>query len=341
MTDQLALIGEARWSNEDREIDSGQTCTAAGPYLNMRSRREISTKSLTPRFIARFQPSDDTNFYASVAKGDKPAEFVEPYYQPTVDPCFTLGAVANDGPTIIEAEKNWTYELGTKVTRMNNRLTASLAVFFINWTNQAVTKTEDINGVPTLINVNAGKSKVWGAELETNMDFTDNLSGQFSYGLANGTIVKHFNESLASTTGDLSPNNAKGKRIPDAPKHSLIFGVTYRNEVALNLLEGQRNIDWFARTDFVWETQRYTSVNNLTKFPVRKLWNGRVGLDEDAWTLTAYVNNILDDATPTTIFGLPAITGSTWTNGNGVGQNSVSPAFGRAYGVEWIYRFGD
>lgn len=396
INDMFTFATELRWAQEDREIDGGVACeNPLSPYFGQTNHGESTVKALSPRFTLRMEPTDTSMYYVLAAKGDKPAEFVTAYFRTTADPCASLEEFnkPDNGLTVIKPEKAWTYELGTKQSFMDRRLTANLSVFYINWTNQAVSQNVEIGGTLTQINVNSGKSKVWGAELETNFVFTENLTGQFSYGLANNTFRQYNDTALAQFTGvglllapnglpqrdengdliyDDAANNAKGLRLPGSPKHSFIFGLNYGNEVTLNLLDGPETLEWFARTDFVLETGRYSEANNLTKFPNRKRWNGRLGLESAAWTITAYVNNILDDTTPTGIFGFPVITGPAWANGHvlnnaggpvivpadpnagpywgvpnfqaadfGPEMNSISPAFGRAYGIELVYRFGD
>lgn len=383
-TDEWSASAEARWSTEDRDVDSGQTCSdVMSPFDGQRNKNEISTKSLTPRFIVRYQPTDERMYYASVAQGEKPAQFTSAWYRTTTDPCSTLEDRAAGAPVVLFPEKQWTYELGARSEWLGRRLVANLTVFYIDWKNQAVRQNTLVGGFLTQINVNAGRSEVWGAELETNFVFTENLSGQFSYGLADAKFVEYNDELLAQLTGvglsimpngrperstdnflslvyDESANNAKGKRVPGSPKHSFVFGLNYSNEVELNLWEGPKALDWFARTDFVLETDRYLEVNNFTKFPNRKRWNARIGLEAENWTLTAFVNNVLDDLSPTGVFSFPTITGARFNNSYirnpgmpddgmpngfvdadaGISQNSVSPAYGRSFGLEYTYRFG-
>ena len=363
LSDHWRLSGEARWAKEDRDINSGEACDDVGdPFEGQQNIGTLSTESLTPRFTVSYQPTDTANYYALLAKGEKPAEFVTPYYRSTADQCESLAIDAAGGANTILPEKAWTYEVGTKQTWMDRRLTTNLSLFFIDWENQAVTRNTLVGGMLTQINVNSGTSEVWGAELETSFNFTENLSGQFAYGLANGTFTNYNDEELARTTGvglqllpngqpeldangdpiyDESANNARGLRLPNSPKHSFIFGLDYTNEITLNLVGGAENLDWFARTNFVLETSRYDASNNLLKYPNRKLWGARVGLTSPNWTVTAYVNNILDDLTPNGILSFPLVTGPTWAGGKGPTQFSTSPAFGRAYGLELVYRFGD
>lgn len=384
ISDEWSFSAEARWAKEDRDIASPITCTdPANPFWDplfdgKQATGKISTEQLTPRFTLRYEPSDTTMLYALMAKGDKPAEFNRPYYRNTSNGCQTImlqqqyedmqagliGPDDLDGNTVILPEKAWTYEAGVKKTWMDRRLITNISGFYIDWENQAVAENQFVGSTISQINVNSGKSEVWGLELETNFVFTENLSGQFSYGLANATFIEYNDISLANVTGvgyelddmnnpvigdDGKPiyvsamNNAKGNQVPGSPKHSFIFGLNYLNEVTLNLLDGPETLDWFVRTEFILETERYSQANNFTKYPNRKLWNGRIGLDSPNWTLTAYVNNILDDLTPTGIFTFPVIDGANyvWSNGVKPTQNSLSPAFGRAYGLEITYRFGD
>lgn len=366
ISDQWTASVEARLSKEEREIDSGAACDdPSSPYFGQTNTGESTVRSFTPRFTLRYQPTDETSIYALAAYGEKPAEFVLAWFRTIADQCDSIAEAQkpDGGLTRIDPEEAWTYETGIKTSWMDRRLTTNLSVFFIDWENQAVSQNTPIGGTLTQINVNSGTSEVYGLELESTFVFTENLTGQFSYGLANGYFTNYNDENLAQLTGDglvfespgvpatdpvtggliydASANNAKDNRLPGSPKHSFIFGLNYANELSLNLFEGAETLEWFARTDFVLETERYSQANNFTEFPNRKLWNGRIGLDSDNWTVTAYVNNILDDLTPTGIFNFPVITGAVWASGTMPTQNSMSPAYGRAYGLELLYRFGD
>ncbi len=376
LSDAWTLSGELRYARDEKEIIADLFCKDANdPNFERQARDTQVTKALTPRFTVRYEPSDTVMLYALAAKGNKPAEFERSYFRTTADGCQTAERI-DAGIARIEEETAWTYETGTKTTWMDGRVLANLSVFYINWRNQSVFETEEINGTLTQVTKNAGKSKVWGAELETSYAFTDKLIGRFSWGLANGTFTRYNNRDYAQTTGiglvidpltgqpartatgaliyDDDANNVAGNRLPSSPKHSFVTALDYSSETLLNLGNGDINLDWFARTDFILETDRYSSATNFTKFPNRKLWNARIGLEQSNWTLTASVYNILDDQTPTAIFGFEVIGGLTYNNGRdpitnlpdgSVGRtpnmNSVSPPMGREYNLELVYRFGN
>lgn len=364
LNDAWTLSAEARFASDKKKIDSPLTCdrpetpeTEALPVDD-----EIDTDAFTPRFTVRYQPNDSTTLYALVAKGNKPAEFNTAYFrQATADACESIVAI-EEGATRIEEEKAWTYEVGSKNVWLDGRLTANLALFYIDWDNQSVFQTIEVGNTLTQITRNAGQSEVSGLELETAFVLTDNLIANFSYGLADGKFVNYADPAFANTTGigldvngllDNDSNNVKGNRLPSSPKHSFVMGMDYTGDLPLALFSDSAAVEWFAGSTFVLETDRYTAADNFIKLPNRKLWNGRIGLDADNWRLTAFVNNILDQRAPVSVFSFPSLQGLNWQNGvdamgmaNGAAGTSVQgysvfPTPGRNYGIDLIVSFGD
>ncbi len=148
---------------------------------------------------------------------------------------------------------------------------------------------------------NAGRSEVFGLELESSFAVTENLIASLSYGLADGKYKRFNSDFIAFTTGeglipgtatlDPNANNAEGNSIPFSPKQSVVGSLAYTHQ-----LRGA--VDWFARTDAIWESKRYTGAANFLVLPARTIWNGRLGLESDGWSITGYVSNILNDETP-------------------------------------------
>ena len=58
----------------------------------------------------------------------------------------TRAALAN-GKAIIKEETAWTYEMGAKTQWLDRRLTANVAVYYIDWTNQAINEVDNIHWV--------------------------------------------------------------------------------------------------------------------------------------------------------------------------------------------------
>ncbi len=62
--------------------------------------------------------------------------------------------------------------------------------------------------------------------------------------------------------------------------------------------------------------------------------------ENEGWQLTFFVNNILDEQTPSAILGFPRMeeqnAAGTWPEGY-----ALTPTPGRSAGAELIWRFGD
>ncbi len=358
--ENLTFSAEARYAKDKKSIDSPYTCIEPGDaFFGQAVNDEIESDALTPRFILNWQATDDVMVYGLVSKGNKPAEFNSAYFRITANPCQTL-VDKQDGLTQTEEERAWTYEAGTKTTWLGGRALANLSVFFIEWKNQTTFETRDINGVISQVLANAGRSEVFGLEFESSFAFTERFTGSLSYGLADGKYKNYNSELLAYTTGaglitsgpnkgrlDPNGNNASGNAIPFSPKHSVIGSLAYNREINANL-------GWFARTDAIWESKRYTGAANLLLIPERTIWNGRIGLENGRFTLSTYVSNILNDQTPTAapsfLYFSDAGLGLTWNKGGcpgggncrtGIETAALSPQRGRQYGIDFIVRFGN
>jgi outer membrane receptor protein involved in Fe transport len=373
VTDQLTFIAEGRYSNDQKAIDAPFTCyestipfpepdvpdpdnpTVPNPYFGERTTDETKNYAFTPRFTLNYQATNEVMVYMLTAKGNKPAEFNTGYFRATADPCGTLEA--RDNPessggslTHTKEEDAWTYEVGGKTIWYDGRILANISLFYIDWTNQATFQTVSTGaGVIANIQRNAGESEVYGMEIETSYGITDNLSASLSYGLANGKYKKYDDPFYANTTGIgldengkliNGSNNVAGHYIANNPKHSIIASLSYSRSINAEL-------GWFARTDYILESKRYIDAANFMTIPNREVWNGRLGLDSEKWTLTTYVSNILDEQTPTAIPNFIYLSNpmTKWNKPDcsdcrtNVEAWAASPSRGRNYGLDVIFRF--
>ena len=186
-------------------------------------------------------------------------------------------------------------------------------MYYIDWTNQQIQITTFVDQVDNMGNpaaplavsaiAAAGESRVYGTEIEATITPTDNLTLNFAYGLAD-TKLKSFNsDDFFALTGiddfDLvMGGNVSGNESPSSPKHSGNFTGMYRNQL-------WGDLDWFLRTDYTYESKKWATPMNLAHTGSRHLWNARIGIDGEHWSLSTYVDNILDDDTATNISTFP------------------------------------
>ncbi len=337
-TEKFSGTVELRVARDTKKIDSPISCDdPTSEYFDPGNdiSDEVESDSLTPRFSLRYFATPEAMLYAQVAKGNKPGNYNLGFFTDGVDGCSTADQLeSDDGLAFVDEEKAWNYEVGAKTTWLDNRIITNLAFFYIDWENQTVFETVNIDRdflfAPQAVGINAGKSEVYGMELETSMAITENLTGTFGYGLTVGELKEYFSGSLEDLTGD---GNARGNDIPNSSKHNFVTSLQYTNTLTSQL-------DWFAFSSFSFESKKYTSATNTEEIGNRRLWNARSGLEHEGWRFSLFVNNILDEQTPSAILGFPDLN-DRWENGVNKQGYALTPTPGRSAGAELIVRFGN
>ncbi len=333
LSEQLTLSVEARWAEDEKSlIPANSACSTINAKFD----------NFTPRLILRWQPQDNLNFYLLTAKGNKPGGFNDEYFRPDVA-CSTQDEAVASRNALVEEEEQWTYEFGIKSNWLDKRLTANFAVFYIDWTNQGtfatITIPLELGGeVVTTAISNKGKSEVSGFELETNLVATEHLSLFASYGFTAGEFIEGIDEFLLESTGN---GDLAGKEIASTPKHQLALGAVVRKPL-------HEDRELFFRTDYIYESDRWSQSANFGQISERTLVNLRLGMEADRWSIGGFVTNLLNDDAPLATLnfvnfddGLAGLSGVTLANGNVANMWSLNPQRGREWGVELSYRFGD
>jgi outer membrane receptor protein involved in Fe transport len=270
--------------------------------------------SLTPRFIVTWQASNDANLYASVAKGNKPGGFFYGYFDAPVTAEDTGAAVA-DGTAIVKEEEAWTYELGAKTQWLNRRLTANVALFYIDWTNQAINEVRNIpwtcadtgnsSAIPNDVIRNAGESRVTGTEVELALAATDELMLTLNYGLQD-TKLESYNSlglaALVSSDPDVLAQgvSVSGNEAPRVPKHTVTASAQYTRPL------GGLGSTWFLRGDYIYNSKTWLEAENEAYVGDTTVLNARVGIDADNWAAAFYVDNVLDEDAPLLVTDFPS-----------------------------------
>jgi iron complex outermembrane receptor protein len=351
---------EARFGRDTKDIESGQRSLADNSVQPQTA--ELRFSSFTPRITLNYQPTDDMLAYVLLAKGNKPGDFNKDQFRSDIPAEFTefqinceIGDEVMIGGLLVECteqlksdltveeEEQWTYEFGLKTAWLDGSVIANLAVFYIDWENQALTETADtpnssggLTALQTLRNV--GQSKITGLELETSWIANENLLLFLNYGLADGEFVEGALPNFGETTG--TDGDISGHTIPDTPTHSVVTGFEATSAVSPDLTV-------FLRGNFLYESKRYNNASNLNWMDDRSLVNVRFGLRSEAWTATVYARNLLDDDTPIgalgfSNFAINPITTSANAPNDGAYPRlySIVPQRGRDFGLEFSYRFG-
>jgi len=302
-TEQLTGSFEARYQEDKPQADNN-----VDGVVDTTPNGTLKTKytAFLPRATLRYMLADDSNVYATIAKGNKPGGF-------NVVPLLNMAPadiarVFAEGAERYEEEKLWSYELGYKASLFDRRATVSSSVFWLDWTNQGLT-----NGFPYLRItpatpttfariVNAGKSRIRGIEIDTSVRPTDWFDFRVGYSYNEAEVRDYIDENerdLKDTDGRIgneatqgdSNGQVRGNKIPQTPAHKLIVSGNLRYEF-------NDEVEAFFRSDLTYESNRWAQTHNLAGTGDSYLLNLKAGITNQDLTLTFFVNNALKDKTP-------------------------------------------
>ncbi|MDX2224571.1 MAG: TonB-dependent receptor [Rhodospirillaceae bacterium] len=276
-------------------------------------------KYWTPRVGLNFQVNDDLLLYASVAEGIKPGGI------------STLGG-GNQGfvreNLEYEREKMWVYEGGWKSNFLDGKALLNGAAFYQDFTDkQASTQIVLPNGTLGTRIVNAASARVYGVDLESAYQPTDQLSLSLGYSwldakykdfvvrtgganpivrsqnctpvvtyrlpdgssrtVVNPTALPAPGAVIAARTCDVDKS---GHKLEFAPTHSLQLNVLFRQDIG-------GDMSWVSEFSAQAQSKRYADDDQRSF--LQGFWSAdiRSGVEADSWAVTAYVDNVFNDDT--------------------------------------------
>lgn len=232
----------------------------------------LKDDGFAPKASIKFQATPDAMVYALASKGFR---FGSPNLGLLPLPGF-------DTPEGTTTDSLWNYEVGTRLTLAERKVTLDLTGFWIDWSNLQVrlTRPDDLT-----YGANAGSARIKGVEASLNV----NLGG-FSYAF-NGTYLDARITEEIDTASGVIPD---GKRLPSAAKWrvsntaSYDFGGDYRPTLTL-------------MHRYVSDAPGYLASD--TTFNGYNIFDARAAVSAGTLTLTAFVNNIGDKRAVTFGYG--------------------------------------
>lgn len=339
LASNLRLVAGGRYTKEDK---SQITSSAAGglpgvinPPLGASFRGDLSFEKFTWKAGVELDAGPRSLVYANVATGFKTGGFF----------------VATPPNNTFAPEELTAYTLGTKNRFMDNKLQVNLEAFYWDYRNQQVTFVGGVragNGIFAQggTTVNAGKSRIYGAELELQFAPTeaDRFGANIQYlnGKYNSLLTANFSNTGApiptgcTVTGNrlANPgvNNARfydtdcsGKPTVQSPKW--IANVNYEHTFALG---GDYDLVAGARTSL--SSSYYLNVNFQENERQGAFMTSDAYLTLEGpgkkWSLTGFINNIEDEVIIARAGNRPVLNFSVAT---------LRPP--RTYGARVAYRF--
>jgi iron complex outermembrane receptor protein len=163
---------------------------------------EKDFSDVSPQFATAYRVTPAAMVYGTVSRGYKAGGF---------NPASPVGAEAYD------QEHSWNYEAGVKTTALGDRLSATVATFYIDWTDVQVNIPNP--GVPGQFYIgNTAGASSKGVEFELHALPEPGLD------LFGGTGFTHARFSDGSISEGV---NVSGNKLANAPSYTADFGVQY------------------------------------------------------------------------------------------------------------------
>ncbi len=314
VSEKLSLTAGARYTRDEIDNRFFDVVAFEGAVPDISGSDDFS--DFSPRFVARYELSDQTNLYGSVSRGYKAG-----------------GVDLNvDSSSSFDSEELVNWEMGFKSEFNDGRTRLSGALFYLDWEDlQVQTNFLAIPGdISSAVErtLNAGSASSAGFELE----LTTLLSDNFTLGLAAGYLDSEFDSFPDAVLAGGNVVDLTGSELPNTPDLTASAVLDYGFDIGGN--------DAFARLEVQHRASTAGDLEGLgapqlglPDFPYQidsyTIANLRAGLDMGALRFNLFVENLFD---------------KEYYNGTqdnfGLAGIRVRP-HPRVYGLSISYRFGE
>ncbi len=289
ITERLKVSGEIRYAEDEKSVNRVLNFTAP---VTVNPQQSATFSFTTPRLTVDWQFSDDKLLYGSWAKGVRTGGFNQ------------RATIASESE--YEPESNQTYEVGLKTQWLDRRLTANLALYYIDWTNlQLSSRSTDPNNIFTLIR-NTGDAISTGFEFELSASPIDGLQLGLGYANSNPRFKSGARDlglvPFCGVTPGVCPNFT-------SPAELAVTGVDVSGQQLGRTVREQYNAfaqyglpfgggtwSWYARADWAHLGRQPVSALDVQFIDSYSIVNARVALVSDRYEIAAWGKNLADES---------------------------------------------
>jgi iron complex outermembrane receptor protein len=290
----LALTVGARYTHEIVSNDSYNTSgdVSGLNYVN----GSASFNNFSPRASLLYTLSDETNLYATISRGFKAGG-------------ITAQPAGSGGNDVYKPETLTNYEFGVKSESADHRLRLDADVFYMDWkdiqSDFSVGQTVPGGGVDFITGTgNAAGARSYGFETEASALIVTGLTVGAGAGYDRAYYTRYTNaETGIGTEGDLS-----GVTLPNAPLWTLHANTQYKRNFYQDY-SGFARLEWFYRGGIVPDQNSEFHTGFPWDVPKYDVWNLRLGINKDTWSVNAFVENLFDKKYYTNAYEKAFVTG--------------------------------
>jgi outer membrane receptor protein involved in Fe transport len=254
-------------------------------YDNVATGR-LKEKPFNPKVGVSWQATERNLFYATVSRGYRAGSVNTPG---TLAQCVNdIAALGAPTPLTFNSDKVTSYEAGSKVRLLNNRLALNSSAFYIDWKDPQITVTLTC-AFQYVTNAKGAVSK--GFDLQGQYRVGGGLTVSFAAGYTDAHYTDDF--SFRAANGSTTYIVKKGGQL-GVPKWQYNIGAQY-------------DFDVFTRPSYVRAEYQYSDVYQRGQAPGTAAFNAvtvkgrqtgfmtaRAGVSLDKFDVSLFANNLLD-----------------------------------------------
>ena len=303
VSDKLDMTLGARYTDEEKSIDYVQSDDFALLGGSFAVSGSDDWAEITPTANLRYHFTPETIGYVTASSGFKSGGYND--------------ALGDANGISFGPETLWNYEAGLKGELFEGRMQASLAVFYMDWSDiQITTDNPDTPLYDPQIS-NAGAAHSTGLEVELLSQVTDHLT----VGLNAAIQEAEFDEGIL-------PDGTPLNKIPFSPDYTVNLNADYEAPLT-------RSLDWFMQGSVLARGESFLTQNNQPDGRVDSyaLFNLSAGIaaNDGAWRFSVWGENLGDEDVKQRLFDL--------TGTDVVGQKFIILGDPQTYGVRLVVRY--
>jgi outer membrane receptor protein involved in Fe transport len=200
LTDRLEFGAGVRYFEDERSSDSLPTALNGTP-ISAATHQEGKFDAVSPKFYGSYAVADNARVYASITKG------------------FRSGGFNGLGRPPYDPEVLWSYELGTKLSAAEGRVTAETALFYSDYRGYQISGVVPDSPTGTgATTQNAGDVAIKGIDWSFGWRVTNQLNLAFNGNYVDTEVVK---------MNLLRVRLLRGDPVPYVPKYLATMSASY------------------------------------------------------------------------------------------------------------------
>jgi iron complex outermembrane recepter protein len=291
---KLALTVGARYTHERVYNDGYNTSgVLVKNYVN-----GVSTfNNFSPRVSLLYLLSERTSAYATISRGFK-AGGVE------------AQSLAKGGTQVYKPETLTNYELGLKSESADKRLRLNADIFYMDWKDIQADysigqQLPNNGGVYFLTGIaNAAGARSYGMETEATALVLSGLTVDAGAGYNRAYYLTYRD----AQTGTGSQGDLTGATLPNAPLWTLHADGQYTHDFSAGVSAFAR-LEWYYKAGIIPDQNAEFHTGFPWRVPAYHVWNLRAGFSRENWSVTAFVENLLDRKYYTNAYEKAFVTG--------------------------------